>query len=196
MKRTELILSFISLGGLIGQILLLPASKEIVTVSFTFFSIFYFFFTMPYFLGIPLKKVFSKFSYLEISIMRIIGTVFLGFVLASIMIGIMFKLLVLPGAYEMLSIGTIGIPLFGIVIIIKFYGNKKNKLNRLTIKRAIPIFALGYLIQLFPSNLQIQVFYRDNPDFVELYNAHYRHPENKKLRKEVYEALDEMDRDK
>ncbi|MEP2023037.1 MAG: hypothetical protein ABJH98_01935 [Reichenbachiella sp.] len=189
MKKIEQVLFITFAIGLLGQIMLVPFSAEILALSLNFLAILYYVFTLPYFLGVPIKRMFKKSSYEGISKKRIIGTIFVGFGLSIVIIGIMFKLLILPGAVEMLTIGTRGILAASLVLLIKNFRNKKSALNHFSLVRMVLILIIGYTVYLTPSNLIVQVFYRDNPEFVELFNEYYEHPENEELRIEVEEAF-------
>ncbi|MEP3389612.1 MAG: hypothetical protein ABJO02_15585 [Reichenbachiella sp.] len=194
MKRTELLLLVLSSIGLIGQIMLVPFSAEILALSLNFLAILYYVFTLPYFLGVPIKHMFKKSSYKDISKKRIFGTIFVGFGLSIIIIGIMFKLLLLPGAVEMLTIGTRGILIASLVLLVKYLRDKTSAFNHFSLVRMVLVLIIGYTVLLIPSNLIVQVFYRDNPEFVELFKEYSKHPENEKLRIEMEEAFRNLKR--
>jgi len=192
MKKIEFILLAGFLFGLTLMSFLIDIGFSIVGFSLSFLSVFYFICSVPFFLGVPFKKYFTKSAYTGISILRIVGTVGVAYGLSIAPIGLMFKLLLLPGASLMLGIG-IGVQAIMLIIVMsKFIESGDKEFYKRLLIRLIPFLAIGFFFHKTPTNKQVGFFYRDQPEFVELYNRYYEDPTNEELAMEVEDAIYEM----
>ena len=120
------------------------------------------------------------------------GAIGVGFFLSIVVVGMLFKLLILTGALEDLTIGITGLvaTLFaaGIIFIIK-----KKKMDsfykNIFLKGAIALL-IGTSIYLTPTRSLIGFFYRNNPAFGELLLKAVENPYDKDIQKEYEEALE------
>ena len=151
-------------------------------------SVFYFIGTVPLLLKIPIKKILSKSSYSQLSKLRIGGTVATAYSLAIVVTGVMFKLLLLPGAGEMLGIGTMTLFIISVISTFKYLKTKEEFYKSVLIRTACAL-SFGFLFYIIPSNIQVQFFYRDKPNLVELHEKLYNDPTNEDLSKQFQEEL-------
>lgn len=92
----------------------IPGGAEIVTLAMVLLTICYFPFGFIYLNEIPLGKLFLRNTYREISWPRRIGVPLSGMILSTFTYGTLFKIRMLPGAGELLSVGIV----FGSIIVL------------------------------------------------------------------------------
>ena len=177
MKRFEIILGIIFLIALIFKIALIPGGVILATISLTLLAMFYNFFAFAFFNKIRLKNIFSGKSYQGISVWRIIGSIGLGWGLAALCMGILFKLMQWPGGMIMLLTGLITILIVVIIALVKFFLSKGDFYKTILLRIAI-IGGFG-LFFFFTTDLGLaiaKIQYRNHPDYIKAYERYLEKP--------------------
>jgi hypothetical protein len=189
LERGSIILSVI---GFLLKILRLSGGNELLMIGMTLFVLVYWTLGFALFNNIQLRAIFKKSSYAGISSGRIVGAIGVGGFLSVTTIGLLFKLLILTGAREMITIGVTGlvITLFaaGVVFLLK----KKNMdsfYRQIFVKGGIAII-LGITLYLTPARSLIRFYYRDDPAYAELFVKAVENPYDEQIQKEFEEARD------
>jgi hypothetical protein len=178
MKITEKIFALLSVIGLILMFSLIGGGAELMMISLLTLGAIYF----P--LGFLLLNDISLLSYLKKkqsfekwTTTQIVLGVVTGIALSIVCIGILFKLLTLPGANEMLMFGVLGSIIISIVAIIL-----KRKVPATAILVRTVIFSIVGITILFTSSLSIVKFqYRNHPAYVEAYTQYIENPKDDSL---------------
>lgn len=156
-------------------------------ISLTILAVIYYPLGFFFFNFVKPKEVFSSASYKKVTFSRGLGTIGGGLIYAILIIGILFKILQLPGSGPMLMVGTISTLIFLVVVLIKFIRNRSNFLLSM-LKRTV-IWALMGVIFISVSGLTlVKVFYRDNPAYIEAYEQLMQDPRNEELQRKAEEA--------
>ncbi len=163
MKLFEKVMIIVAVAALLLKAFDLPLGDLLLSVSCSLLSIIYFLFGFALFNAIRFRKMFKKDSYAGISARRIIAAIGFGWFLSSIIIGIMLKLLFLPGGNLQIASGLI-IGLLVMVISLIFYKKKKKEFFFRVLARALPIALIGLIIWAIPTGQLIDFFERKNPE--------------------------------
>lgn len=191
MKKGELILIAIALVALLLNILLIPGGGVLTVLSLSSLSMIYFYFGFALFNDIPLRKVFKKESYKEVSSARTVGAVGAGMALSMTIIGIMFKFQAWPGSELNLLVGLLGLVVVLIVGLIKCSKNKSEYYTRI-FKRAAIFGGLGLILILTPRTSWIDFRYRNYPDYATALKNSIADPNNDELHNKVEEEWQKM----
>ena len=134
LEKTVLIIAFISF---ILKLLKIPFGGMIFGFSMVILVIMYLLFGFALFNKIGFRQIFVKKSYNELSVLRIVGSISAGIVLALICLGIQFKLLFLPGSQILLT--TILIPTIVILVIstIKYIKSRADYFKQIIFRLSI-----------------------------------------------------------
>ena len=153
MHKAEKTLLLLSLVALMLKIFNVVLSDLIWLLSLTLLATLYYIFGAALFNRIPLRKILKKERYANISRRRIVASVAFGWTMAILCIGIMFKLLFLPGSMFMLFLGfTLG--LAGTLISSFFYHESKKEFFKGIWIRLIPAVLVTYaLVNIPPLSL-------------------------------------------
>lgn len=185
MKKLEKILGIIILFAIIYKFLHLPGASLLLIVSVLPLATIYYF-GFAFFNDIRLHDILKKTSYENLSTKRIFGCGIFGVLLSSVVIGILFKLQFYPGASLQLSIGLKGI---GIVLIVAtiYYFKHKSKTYKKIISRILIIGTIGICVYIIPSSKLVDIYYRNDPAYAELFKKVLANPNNEELQKELQE---------
>ena len=115
------------------------------------------------------------------------GAIGLGIALSILLMGMLFKLLSLPGADAMLIIGLASIGLLLLVVFIQVLRKGLNRFFSAILKRGILYFAFGLILYSVPSEKRIAFIYHDYPEYVEAYKEYSKDPTNEELQKKLEE---------
>ena len=137
MKRFEIIFGIVFLIAVIFKIADWPGGSILGTISLTLLACFYFLFGFAFFNKIRLKNIFSKDSYKEISVLRIIGSIGFGWGLSTVCMGILFKMMHWPGGNIQLGVGLTQIFVITIIALIKFFQSKNDFYKNVLLRIAI-----------------------------------------------------------
>jgi hypothetical protein len=124
MKKSELLFGLLALLALALRFFALNGGAQLMIIALTALAILYFYFGFALLNRIPFRRVLRKESYRSLSGMRIVGAIAAGIALSQVVVGILFKLLRWPGAYEMLLIGLMSLTLVFAVAVIRYTQSK------------------------------------------------------------------------
>jgi hypothetical protein len=189
LERGSVILSVI---GLVMKIFRLNGGNELLEIGLTLLAMVYFYLGFAVFNNIRLKDIFKKSSYSNISSGRIVGAIGVGMNLSIIVIGLLFKLLIFAGAFEMLTIGVTSLTITLFAALIVFILKKKNLdffYKDIFVKGAIAVI-IGIALCLTPGSSLIRLYHRDDPAYAELFIRAMQNPRDEKIQKAFDEATD------
>jgi len=191
MKKIELVFGLLAVIGIILMFLHIPGSALSSVFILTILSLFYFIFSFALFNEIRLRDVFKPEAYKDTNLLKITGAIILGISISLVIFGIQFKLLFWQGANEQLILGLLPTGLILIVAAIFYFRDKTEYYNRI-FKRIAIYGGLGLLLYLTPTSTLVEIYYRDNPDFAELFNKVLEDPENDELRKQLNQMREDV----
>ncbi len=191
MKKTEPILALISLLAVLMRIFHIPGADALLVICITGLTFIYFYVGFALFNGIHVTKIFKKDSYREVERKRILGGVVTGMVLSISLMGIMFKLLVFPGAQLMLIQGITGIAIVMIIALIRFYTGKDQYYKRI-LKRIVVVGFFNVILLSIPNKTWLNWNYPNNPDYVNAVLNAEKDSKNVELREKVEEEWKKM----
>ena len=182
MKNFERIVATIALLGIILKLCMVSSGSILIVISLSTLYIFYFL-SFIFLNGIRFRDIFKRESYKHTNAKRIIGAIGIGFALSTIIMGILFKLLFWTGADQQL---IVGLPLAAFISIIAFIFYLRNKIEyyRRIFRRVAIIGGFGLLLYLTPTNTLVDLYYRNDPEYAELYKKVLSDPYNQELRKQ------------
>ena len=204
MKKIEFIVGLIAILGIILKIFHIPGNSILTVLVFLTLAMFYYVCSFALFNGIKLRDIFKKVSYKDTNAKRIIGAVGLGWAISLIIIGGLFKLEFLAGADFQLLTGLVTIGLILLIAIIFYFRSKAAYYKRI-FKRIAIYGGLGLILYLTPSSVFVDIYYRNNPDYAELFKKVLASPDNLELREQLEqmkiamwypESKDEIEKDR
>ncbi|MDA3909924.1 MAG: hypothetical protein PF448_01030 [Bacteroidales bacterium] len=180
MKKAEIIIGSLAILSL-GINLLAPSIGRIMAlITLLTLSSIYFYLSFALFNGIRLRKVLKKGSYKGIGALRIIGAIGAGSALSITLVGMAFKIELLPGGNFEIMIGLILLSIIGIIAVIKLIQTKSSFYKNIMLR--IVIFGiLGLLLFLTPSNQLIDIKFRNHPSYAEALKKAIADPQNTAL---------------
>lgn len=164
MKKWEKILWSLFFVGLVFKLMHLPGAGIITVFSLVLVSLFYFYLGIGVFNNLSVKQMFNRKNYTnKIRFNLLFGALF-GIVLATLVIGILFKFMLWPGGNILLSAGLISLL---ISLIVYFFLNHFGKMffeKRVFVRvTLIGLTSLGlYVIQ---SDSIIDFYYPNDPEY-------------------------------
>ena len=130
--------------------------------------------------------MFKKSSYKGIKAVRIIGAIGTGFVLSIIITGVLFKIMMWPGASAMLIVGVFPIMVLSLISALKYSADKSGYYKRILLR--VTVFGgLGLALFLLPRNTIMKTRYRCCPEYVKAAEAAANDPENEMLQQKADE---------
>jgi magnesium-transporting ATPase (P-type) len=192
MKKIELIAGTIAILGLFLKIMYLPGSGILIVLAFVTLAMFYYVFSFALFNAIRLRDILKKSSYKDTNARKIIGAIGLGLTLSLIIVAGFFKLQLFPGGNIQLLIGLITIGLILLIAIIFYFRNKTDYYKRI-FKRIAIYGILGLVLYLTPDSTLVDIYYRKNPDYAELYKKVLAAPDNIELQEHLEQMRREME---
>lgn len=186
MKKTEKILAVIAFTSIILSMNHVPFGGALSALSFTILALLYMYLSFALFNKIPFTRILKKKAYLNVSKLRILGTVLTGMFLSFSLIGMLFKLQLYPMADINLLTGILGLLIAAIISIIK-YSIGKDKFYFEILKRIILIGAFGLLFTITPKESILEIRHRNHPEYVEAVKKAWADPDNQALMKKVEE---------
>jgi hypothetical protein len=191
MKKFEFILGFIAILGVLLKIFNVPGSNNLIILAFFTLSTFYYVFGFAFFNNIRLRDIFKKVSYKATNAKRIIGAIGLGWAISMIIAGVIFKLLFWAGANMQLLTGLVVLGIILLVATIFYFRNKAEYYKRI-FKRIVIYGGIGLLLFLTPSSALVDIYYRNYPDYAELFKKVLDSPKDLELREQLYQKRTEM----
>jgi hypothetical protein len=191
MKKFVTTCLILSLVGLILYSLFVPGGTVLLVISLLSLSTFYFYFGIVYFNNIPLKLIFKKEAYTEISTNRIVGSIILGISISTLIMGILFKILLWKGYSVMFYTGTVLFFKVLIAFIIVYFTNKSVYSKKILLKMRF-LAIINVLLFIIPDLFFFEIRYRDYPNYVSAYkNAklNSKSPYLWKIEEEEYQKI-------
>ncbi len=184
MKKLEIIISVIAVVALIMQIFNLAFANILTALSFTTLAFIYIFFGSRIFYEKKLEEnTFEKEETNQLNISKI-GAVFLGGILAVLIIHI--GLFMLNWQIYRIVVAILFLFGTGIIIILTFKASTRS-LKRRILSRSIPILLLGFIL-VYTNQLQWQkIKYRKHQDYINALEKAYENRDNKELWEKVHE---------
>lgn len=189
MKKIELTIIIIAVIGLILNFLHFPGGVTLTVFSLGLLACFYMYFSFMIFNDIKLKEVFKKETYKEIEAKRIIGAIIVGFVISIGIIGILFKLMIWPGAKIQLTFGLICLGITGILCLIKL----RNRFYSKILKRVLVLGVIGLFLFIIPPRILLQWKYPYHPDYINAILDYNENPDNQEKYEKLIEERNKMD---
>lgn len=140
MKKTEFALILLTLFALTLKLFQLTGASTLTVLSLFALSIYYQFFSFALFNNISFRGIFKKSSYINTK--RIIAAIGVGCILASLIIGILFKLQYWTGANYLLTTGLISNGIISFFAAF-FYFRKKDEYYKMALTRTVIFECLG-----------------------------------------------------
>jgi hypothetical protein len=194
MKKAELIFATLSILALGLSLLSIPGFGFLSTMLLMTLAVFYFYFGFALFNEIRLRNIFQKDSYKNISPLRIIGAVGVGFALSSTLIGIMFTFQNWTGAKINLGVGLVSLLIIVIIATIK-YAKTKADFYTCIFKRVAIFGGLGLILIALPDMALLDFKYRNHPAYLDALKKATAEPNNKALWDKVDEEQNKIDLD-
>lgn len=192
MKRIEIWLLAITISAFILKVFSVAGADALMGISLSATAMAYYPFGLFIINSIPLKKVFKRESYRGISFLRGFGSVVTGISLSIVIVGIMFKLLLSPGASVMLSVGLISSALVLSIALYKYLGNFRAMFYRQMLVRMGVFMVFGSILFFTPGTSLVRFFYKDYPDYIKAYEAVESNPDDIELQKKLDEEFQKM----
>ncbi|HMR55944.1 MAG TPA: hypothetical protein PLM56_06095 [Cyclobacteriaceae bacterium] len=190
MKKIEMVLF---IAAALGAVLMLNVDDDstLVILSFSSLSLFYFFLSFVLFNDIRLRDIFKKSAYHNTNAKKIIGAIVLGFTISIIIIGALFRFLLVEGG-NLLHLFGLMVLIVILIINVILYLRSMEKYYVNTLIRTIIYGVLGVILFYTPHSAFLRIYYRGYPEYIELYKKLEANPENKELRYELEHMEEEM----
>lgn len=184
MKKTETILGLLVFIGIGLKLAHINGANILLLFTLLTLSFIYYFFGFAIFNNISLRGIFKRNSYKDTNALKIIGAIACGISLSTTLIAILFKLQFWPGSKMMLIIGLLSLLLI-LIISIVFYLIKKSVFYVNIFKRIAIYGTLGVILYLTPSDTMIDIIYRNDKEYAELFKKSLKEPLNNEVREEL-----------
>mgnify|MGYP000284373108 CR=1 FL=1 len=186
MKKIEIILVGIFVFSILLFLNNIPFGSFVFAISMSALLFVYFYLSFAIFNDIKIRDIFKRKSYENLKALRIIIAILIGFAFSEIIVGVWFKLYLLPQYFTFLNIGLIIVFLLAIFCLFK-YIKEKNSFFKKALIRIIVIGGIGFCIHIFPINNLIDIKYKKHPEYAELLKQSLREPENFELKDKIRE---------
>ena len=184
MRITEITLLALAIISGIWLYALLPGGEQMVMIVMTLLSFLYFGFGFLVFTRVGLRSAF-KGGLSGISGVAILVSIVTGIAASIMSIGLLFKIMIMPGADQMLTIGLSATTVLFVVSIFRFM-KRKNSMTRFTLSRMTIFFVVGAILWSIPNVALVKVRYRKHPRYIEAYSNFVADRSNP----ETWKALD------
>ena len=169
----------------------LPFADMLAVITLGTASMFYYGFTVFVLLEIPFKEIFKKQSYTEISPILILGCIIIGWDYSVLVLGVLFKYLLIPQNSSLLVPGLFLITLmtaFGFFFIRK---NSPQVFDNF-MKRTMVIAGIALAFHMLPADKIIDANWSQHPDYANALKEQYHHPNDTVIQKKVQDEYDSI----
>lgn len=195
MRSTEKLLAAIILILMVARLIFpFPFSSIAITLFVLLLSMLYFGLSFALLNNIRFRHIFKRESYKYISGLRLIGTIFTGFVLSSLTIYVLFKFQRWPYGNDGLLISLYGLLIVIVVASVK-YLISKHQFYTVFLIRLFIIGSIGTLLYFIPYETLLELKNRNYPDYVEAEKNLMKDPQNRELLQKAYDERQKMDLD-
>ncbi|MBL7941800.1 MAG: hypothetical protein JNM00_03490 [Flavobacteriales bacterium] len=192
MKRFEYILIILAVTGLIMRICLIPGGAMLMILSATLLSLFYMWFGFAFFNKIGFTGIFKRNSYKGGGAHTQLPAIAMGMALALMLLSILFKLQLWQGSFFLFLQGIVlGVIVFVIVLILHL--RSKAPFSGMYFSRLMVYGILAIGIYLTPASSLVDVFYRHQPEYAELYKQMLANPGDPALEGQLRDLRWKMD---
>ncbi len=185
MKIIELIIGSFFLLTIILKIINIEGSSWLLFLTSFILSLFYLFFGFFIFNEIKLRGLFKTSSYDKTNTTKIIMSILLGMSLTILLTGIYFKLQLWSGGDSILGLGLICTGLILLISIILYFRNKDILFKR-WFSRMVIIGGIGLILILTSRSQLIDIYYRGDIEFAELYKQYINNPNDPKIKENFH----------
>lgn len=192
MKPLEIVSASLAILGVTMMLLLISGGSVLLSISLTILACIYNPLGIFYFNKIPIRRMFKKEYYEGISVLRLVGATSGGIVLSIISVGMLFKLLQLPGSGIMLTVGLIPGSILCLVVLIKFLIKREITFYREMLVRSLLVVGLSGIIYVIPGLTMVKTFFRNHPDYIEAYEKALNNPDDKELYRRAEEIREKI----
>jgi magnesium-transporting ATPase (P-type) len=162
----------------------IPGAAALLIVLLMTLSLFYMGLSVVLFNNVTLDDLNKGISKKGISRNRILGSVFTGFALSVIVIGVLFKIMLWQGSGANLLAGMLAIFIPLAVSIIK-YSSLKDSFYLNVIKRTSVAIIVAVSFYLMPVEYLWNVYYKDAPEYIEALKKAKENPGDYELKEDV-----------
>ena len=124
--------------------------------------------------------------------MRVTGAVAGGLIFSILCVGMLFKLLQLPGSRPMLIAGLCAGCLFLLIILIRFLINRGNTFYRDMVVRSLLILSLSGILYSVSGLTLVKIFYRNHPEYIQAYEKAANNPDDMDLQRQAEEIREKI----
>ncbi|NQY06090.1 MAG: hypothetical protein HRT68_07870 [Flavobacteriaceae bacterium] len=190
MKLLEGIALVIFFIGFAFKLLIWPGSGVILIISLGMLSCIYFGFGFAFFNNMSIKMLGTKGAFSHLSQLRIIGSFLTGVNLSILIIGILFGLLLWPGADVNLLLGLVPGVIILVLAILKQSRQPEHSYMRIVTRTGFFVM-LGVLLYFKPFFIE-EIRYKNHPKMIEaLKNFHEDPSEVNRFKRMVeYDRID------
>ncbi|MEQ9217848.1 MAG: hypothetical protein RLO17_07400 [Cyclobacteriaceae bacterium] len=134
-----------------------------------------------------MRKIFKRDSYEELSVLRLVGAFGGGVIFSILSVGMLFKLLQLPGSDVMLIVGLYSGSLFLLIILIKLFMNRETTFYRDMVVRSLLILSLSGILYSVSGLTLVKIFYRNHSKYIQAYERAANNPADMELQQKAEE---------
>lgn len=192
MKKLEISTLIILIIALIFKLMQYPGGDVLIGLGLSLLAMVYYPLGFFVFNSIRLRKILKRESYKGITFWRGFGAVATGIAFSILIMGIVFKLLLFPGASVMLGVGLVTTGISLIVTFIKYISNKESTFYKRMLIRATIIGFFGLTMNLIPGTSIVKFSYRDHPGYVKAYIELQENPDDPELQQKLDEEFEKM----
>jgi hypothetical protein len=184
MKFLEKILAILILVFFVLNLILVPFSGVLLTISLLTISLIYYPFGFAFFNNIRLRNIFKKVSYKSVTVLHIIGAIVIGMALSDICVGILFKIQGYPMANYLLIVGLISTAIILIIGLIRYLKSKSSYYSFM-FKRIAIIGFIGLFFLIISDLTLVKIRFRNHPDYVKAYQEYKANPKTSESEKKL-----------
>ncbi len=177
MKKIEMTGALLVLMGVVMSATGSGSAGAVLGIGIALLASFYFALSFAIVNDIPLKGVLKRASYTSTNKWRILSGVGFGLAASTLLVGVLFKFQLLPGAGIMLSAGM-GYMLLFVVLLVLFSLVRKSLFAKVFVVRIVVLLLLGTAMSAVHSEDLIDWRYGVYPDFAAAYKAYHKNPKS------------------
>ena len=173
----------------------IPMADMIAIFTLGSASIFYYGFTLFVILDIPFRNILLKSSYAGISPILILSSIIIGWDYSVLILGVLFKYLIIPGNTNLLVPGLFLISImtaFGFFFIRKKYAEVFDNF----MKRTLIISGIALAFHVLPAEKIIDLKWSQYPEYRRLLKEQYHSPNDTLIQQKVQEEFQKMQQKK
>ena len=183
-NKLQLFLLLLFAAAFVFKYLHLTGADILLLTSTGVASIYYYGFTTFDLLNISTRKIFSRSSYQGYSPVLILGCVITGWDYSVLILGILFKILLIPGNTQLLVPGLVFLTLMTITAFFTVRKTIPAVFDRF-MKRTLIISGFALIAHVIPAEKLIDLYWSEYPDYSELRKELYHNPQDTALQRQA-----------